>query len=226
MRVNQAGIELIKSFEGCRLRAYVDTVGVWTIGYGHTSMAGPPKVVPGMRITEDEAEEILKRDVEKFANKIKPLIKVELNDNQFSALVSFAYNVGPGAFKRSSVLRAVNNRDFENVPRYLLRWVKAGGRVLRGLVRRRKAEGKLFMKEDELKTPLMTEKDMGDMNDVKMGMTTARLRLRETPSLKGEIIGVMPLHARISIVDERRGWYHVVWDEEEGWCSKKYVKLI
>ncbi len=106
-----AVLALIRRFEGVRLRAYRDSAGVWTIGYGHTSMAGPPKVKPGMRITRREAEEILRRDVEKFARgvarEIGPQAMQRLNENQFGALVSFAFNVGLGNFRRSSVLRAV-----------------------------------------------------------------------------------------------------------------------
>ncbi len=154
MKVNERALALIKRFEGLRLKAYRDAAGVWTIGYGHTSMAGPPKVRPGMRITRAEAEEILRRDVERFARgvarEIGPRAMKRLNENQFGALVSFAYNVGLGNFRRSSVLRAVRAGRLEDVPRLLLRWTKARdpktGRLveLRGLVRRRRAEGRLF----------------------------------------------------------------------------------
>jgi lysozyme len=97
-----------------------------------------------MVITRQQAETILAVDVEKFANTVRPMIKVTLTDNQFSALVSFAYNVGPAAFARSSVLKAVNARRFDLVSARLALWVKAGGRTLKGLVRRRAAEGQLF----------------------------------------------------------------------------------
>jgi lysozyme len=119
-------------------------VGVWTIGYGHTSMAGAPDVRAGMTVTEVEAAEILARDVGMFAEGVRKLVRVELTEGQFSALVSFAYNVGLGALKTSSVLVAVNKRDFAAVPRRLQLWVKAGGRVLPGLVKRRAAEAALF----------------------------------------------------------------------------------
>lgn len=144
MKINSRGLKLIRRFEGFRASAYRDAVGVWTIGYGHTSRAGPPHVGPGMKITRAQGEKILARDVEKFATQIRPLIRVPLNDNQFSALVSFAYNVGVGGFRRSSVLRVVNRGRFDLVPQRLSLWVKAGGRVLPGLVRRRAAEGVLF----------------------------------------------------------------------------------
>ena len=146
MQINQAGLKLLKSFEGWRGRAYKDVTGVWTIGYGHTSRAGPPAVVPGLTLSREEGEAILLRDLRMFADAIRPHIKVPLNDNQFSALLSFAYNVGPTNFKRSSVLRYVNQKRFAEVPGRLALWTKAGGTVLRGLSRRRAAEGALFLR--------------------------------------------------------------------------------
>lgn len=144
MKVTQAGLDLIKQYEGWRERAYRDPVGIWTIGYGHTTMAGPPKVVPGLKITKQEGEEILARDVEKFAEGVRKLIKTKVSDEQFSALVSFAYNVGLGAFEGSSVLRYVNQGNFIGVPGRLALWTKAGGKTLPGLVKRRAAEGNMF----------------------------------------------------------------------------------
>jgi lysozyme len=146
MNVTFEGLALIKRFEGFRAEAYRDAAGVWTIGYGHTAMAGAPDVHPGQRISRTGGGEILKRDVEAFAKGVKNLLAVELNDAQFSALVSFAFNVGLGNFRSSSVLRAVNGRDFDQVPRRLALWIKAGGRVLPGLVKRRAAEAELFAK--------------------------------------------------------------------------------
>ena len=149
MQMTEEGLELIKEFEGFRARAYRDAVGVWTIGYGHTSMAGAPEVRPGMDITQDEGTAILRRDVATFANGVRAAVKVPLTDGQFSALVSFAYNVGMGNLRKSSVLAAVNRGDFAAVPRRLQLWTKAGGRVLPGLVRRRAAEAALFAKQGE-----------------------------------------------------------------------------
>lgn len=145
MNMTVEGLALIKRFEGLRLDAYRDAVGVWTIGYGHTSIAGTPAVRAGLRISESDAHEILARDVETFAQGVRDAVTVDLSPQQFSALVSFAYNVGLGGFRRSSVLAAINKRDFDAVPRRLNLWAKAGGRVLPGLVRRRAAEGALFM---------------------------------------------------------------------------------
>jgi lysozyme len=147
MKVNDEGLKLIKVSEGLRLGAYKDAVGVWTIGYGHTSAAGDPRVMPGQKITKDQADQILKRDVYEFARGVANTVKVPLSDNQFSALVSFAYNVGLGALKKSSVLKAVNAGQFNKVPGALSLWVKADGQTLPGLVKRRAAEAALFMKD-------------------------------------------------------------------------------
>jgi lysozyme len=144
MKVTEAGLSLIRESEGFRERAYRDAVGVWTIGYGHTSAAGAPHVTPAMRVTRAEAEDILARDVAMFVKGVRKLLACELADEQFSALVSFAYNVGLTNFAASSVLKAVNSGDFDAVPRRLALWVKAGGRTLPGLVRRRAAEAALF----------------------------------------------------------------------------------
>lgn len=145
--MNEAGRGLIRRFEGFRATAYRDAVGVWTIGLGHTSMAGAPLVVPGMTISPEEGEAIMARDVGQFATQVAQLVEVPLNDNRFSALVSFAYNVGLGNFRRSSVLKSVNAMDFDSVPRRLALWNRAGGRVLPGLTARRAAEGMLFAKD-------------------------------------------------------------------------------
>jgi lysozyme len=144
MKISEQGLELIRQFEGLRLNAYRDAGGIWTIGYGHTSAAGQPHVEQGMSITREEATRILARDAAQFANGVARRVHVEISQAQFDALVSFAYNVGLGNFERSSVLKAVNARDFAAVPRRLALWTKAVGKTLPGLVRRRAAEGALF----------------------------------------------------------------------------------
>ena len=167
MNMTEDGIELVKQFEGFRANAYRDAVGVWTIGYGHTSMAGKPEVTPTLRITREEATEILRRDIQMFSRGVSAEVKIPLSNTQFSALVSFAYNVGLGNFKSSSVLAAVNRRDFDAVPRRLALWNKAGGQVLPGLVRRRAAEAALFM-------ALSTAENMGLPVDVPRGKPVAQ----------------------------------------------------
>ena len=148
MIVNDKTRELIKRFEGKRLRAYRCSAGVLTIGYGHTSAAGSPKVTPGMTISDKEANAIFDRDIERFAAKVEDLIKVELTDNQFGACVSLAFNIGIGGFSKSSVLRFINKHQFDNAADAFALWNKAGGRVLPGLVKRRAAEAALFQEDD------------------------------------------------------------------------------
>lgn len=144
--VNEATLELIKSFEGWRDTAYKDAVGVWTIGYGHTSMAGQPEVKPGMKITRAQGESILARDLGKYENAIRNYVRVPLNDNQFGALVSWCYNVGPGNVAKSTLVKRLNAGQYDAVPSELLKWNRAGGKILAGLTRRRKAEAALFQK--------------------------------------------------------------------------------
>ena len=144
--VNKATIDLIKKFEGFRAEAYKDSVGIWTIGYGTTAMARvgiEPKA--GMRITEQEALGYLDAAVTKFSHEVTRLLKQPANENEFGAMVSLAYNIGPGAFAKSSVLRLFNAGDKEGAADAFLLWNKAGGKVLRGLVRRRDAEKRLFL---------------------------------------------------------------------------------
>ncbi len=146
MKVNQATIDLIKKWEGFRAEAYRDPVGIWTIGYGTTARAGvgiEPKA--GMKITEAEAERYLRKSVEKFADAIRPHITAPINQNQFGAFVSLAYNIGPGAFIESTALRRFNDGDIHGAAEAMKWWNKAGGRVLRGLVNRREDEVRLFM---------------------------------------------------------------------------------
>ena len=144
--INARALGLIKEFEGFRADAYLDSVGVWTIGYGTTAAAGLGIVpVPGMKISERQATDLLLRGVEKFAVEIRKGMKREPTSNQFGAMVSLAYNVGPGAFARSSVLRKFNEGDIVGAASAFGLWNKAGGKVLAGLTRRRAAEAALFL---------------------------------------------------------------------------------
>lgn len=161
MKTSAAGIELIKKFEGWRANAYRDSVGVWTIGYGHTAMAGPPKPVSGMRISKSQGEEILRKDLLKYEKAVVDALKVKVTQNQFDALVSFCYNVGPGNLRKSSVLRYTNEGRIPEVPARFLLWNKAGGRVLVGLTHRRKAEAELFKSGSFQPTLPIPEKKTG-----------------------------------------------------------------
>lgn len=145
VRTSQRGIELIKQFEGLELEAYQDIAGVWTIGYGHTGS----DVQPGMRISERDAEELLKRDLKPREDAVQRLVSVALNQNEFDALISFVYNVGVGAFQGSTARKRLNRGDRVGAADALTWWNKATvGGVLRevlGLTRRRAAEKALFL---------------------------------------------------------------------------------
>ncbi len=145
MKINNAGIQLIKSFEGCLLNAYLDSVQIPTIGYGATFYEDGTKVKIGDKITQERANVLLDNHLIHFSQKIKPLIKVELSDNQSSALVSFAFNLGVGALSKSTLLKKVNaNPNDKTIEQEFMRWVNAGGKKINGLVRRRTAESKLY----------------------------------------------------------------------------------
>lgn len=146
MIVNKATVDLVKAWEGCRLTAYRDGGGAWTIGYGTTAAAGLGiKPERGMKITQAEAEDLLARGLEKFAENIRPMLRHEPNENQFGAFVSLAYNIGPFAFADSTALRRYNAGDLEGVPDAIRMWNKDNGKVVKGLVNRREAEIRLFL---------------------------------------------------------------------------------
>lgn len=146
MKVNQATVDLVKEFEGKKLNAYLDPVNVVTIGYGYTNRAGfGPGVKMGDTWSEHMAEEMLAEGLDRFAAEIRPLFKRIPNENQFGAMVSLAYNIGTGAFARSTCLKRFNAGDVVGASEALTWFNKAGGKVLRGLERRREAEKALFL---------------------------------------------------------------------------------
>ncbi|NVZ36627.1 lysozyme [Pseudomonas sp. 21615526] len=140
MRTSQKGVSLIKSFEGLRLKSYQDSVGVWTIGYGATR-----GINAGMTITNDQAERMLLNDIARFEPEIERLVKVTLNQAQWDALMSFTYNLGAANLASSTLLRLLNTGDYVGAAEQFLRWNKAGGQVLAGLVKRRAAERLMFL---------------------------------------------------------------------------------
>jgi GH24 family phage-related lysozyme (muramidase) len=144
--VNKATLDLIKQYEGCKLTAYQDIVGIWTIGYG-TTAAADLGIIPsrGLTITQDRAEDLLRQGVDKFATTVDAMITTSVNANEFGACVSLAYNIGPTAFAKSTVLRELNVGHFDKAAAAFRMWNKAGGEVIKGLVNRREAEIKLFL---------------------------------------------------------------------------------
>ena len=143
MRVTSSeGVALIKKFEGCELEAYQCSADVWTLGYGHTS-----DVSEGDTCTAEEAESMLAEDLQEFEGYVNDLVDVDLTQNQFDALVAWTYNLGPTNLKDSTLLKRLNERNYEDAPHQIRRWNRAGGKVLDGLVRRREAEALLFKGE-------------------------------------------------------------------------------
>jgi len=139
MNISQEGLSLIKKFEGCELEAYKCAAGVWTIGYGSTK-----GVKEGDTVSQEEADKLLLHEMEEYEGYINDMVNVDLEQNQFDAMVSWAFNLGPANLKASTLLKVLNAKDYEGVPAQIKRWNKAGGKVLQGLIRRREAESLLF----------------------------------------------------------------------------------
>ncbi|RAZ68044.1 lysozyme [Enterobacter cloacae] len=145
MQTSDKGISLIKQFEGCKLTAYQDSVGVWTIGYGWTQPVDGKPIRAGMTIKQETAERLLKTGLVSYESDVYRLVKVGLTQGQFDALVSFTYNLGARSLSTSTLLRKLNAGDYAGAANEFQRWNKAGGKVLNGLSRRREAERALFL---------------------------------------------------------------------------------
>jgi lysozyme len=144
MKISDAGIDLIREFEGCKLTAYPDPAtggDPWTIGYGHTG----PDVFSGLKITEDEAISYLRRDLETAEKCVNGCVKVTLTQEQFDALCSFVLNVGCGNLRKSTLLVKINDGDDVGAAEEFLRWDRAAGKQMAGLTRRRNAERERFL---------------------------------------------------------------------------------
>lgn len=141
MTISNEAIDLIKRFEGCELHAYLCPASVATIGYGHTE-----NVKLGNVITQQQADELLLKDLVAFERAVNNMVIVQINDNQLGALVSFAFNVGKTALKKSTLLKKLNNKDYIGAANEFMRWNKVAGKPLKGLTNRRKAEKELFLK--------------------------------------------------------------------------------
>lgn len=143
MEISQKGIDLIKTFEGCSLEAYKCPAGVWTIGYGHTGA----DVTHGRKINQKEAERLFRQDITIHCNNVSKLVKVSLTQNQFDALVSLEYNIGYGYFSSSTLLKLLNAKNYKGAAEQFAVWRLSSGKVSPGLVRRRKAEQELFLRQ-------------------------------------------------------------------------------
>lgn len=141
MNVSGAGVDLIKKFEDCSLDAYLDMVGVVTIGWGTTG----PDIHMGLSWTQEDCDKVLLADLDHFASQISKLITAQVNQNQFDACCSFTYNLGVGAFRSSTLLKLINQNAFLEAASEFHKWDHAGGREVPGLLKRRLAEKTLFL---------------------------------------------------------------------------------
>lgn len=145
MHISPSGIDLICNFEGLRLKAYDDGVGVWTIGFGTTKYPNGIRVKKGDTCTLDQAKAYMQNDLKSFEQTVNNTVKVPLNQNQFDALVSLAYNIGASAFSQSTLVKKLNANDFRGAAGQFDVWVNAGGKRMQGLVNRRAKEKALFL---------------------------------------------------------------------------------
>ena len=143
MKISEDGLELIKKFEGCETTAYQDSVGVWTIGFGHTK-----GVEEGQTCSTEDAESMLANEMDEYEGYINNMVKVDLQQHEFDALVAWVYNLGPTNLGESTMLKVLNGGQFDRVPEEMNRWTRAGGKILEGLVRRRQAESLMFQDLD------------------------------------------------------------------------------
>lgn len=141
MKISEKGIEFIKKEEGEVLHSYKCQAGVWTIGVGHTGK----DVKPGMIITKEISSELLKQDLRRFEETVNKSIKVDITQSQFDALVSLCFNIGTGAFAKSTLVKKINaNAPLEEIEAEFRKWRRGGGKVLPVLVARREREIKLY----------------------------------------------------------------------------------
>lgn len=231
--INQNGLDLVKHFEGLYTDAYICPAGVPTIGYGHTG-----DVQMGQSITEQEAEDILQADMQKFAVAVEKAIKVELNDNQFAALVSFAFNCGAGNLRASTLRRKLNTGDYDCVPSELSRWVKATDprtgkkRSLAGLIKRRAAEGELFLKSmdaSSIETSAMPQKIEAEpamvVESYKINARSG-LRLRAGAGSEFEVLDTLAFGQVVTIGKNNNDWVEVDLQGDgviDGWVYKSYL---
>lgn len=192
MKISKDGINLIKHFEGLRLTAYkaVSSERFYTIGYGHYGK----DVKKDEKITKEQAQKILENDLQRFVNAVNNSIKVNINQNQFDSLVSLCYNIGTYAFKTSTLVKLINENKFGDASKEFMKWVHSGGKVLQGLVRRRKLEMKMF--EQHLPTHKQTPIKQHHVYSIKKGdtlsaiasdyNTTVKELLKLNPSITNE----------------------------------------
>lgn len=192
MKTSKQGLNLITELEGLRLKSYKDVAAHWTIGVGHLLTKDELKTgkVNGIYwrngITREQAISILGNDADAAERAVNQHVEVPLSQHQFDALVSFVFNVGSGAFKKSTLLRKLNTGDYKAVPSEMKRWRKAGGKVVKGLVNRRNKEIKLWLSNDV--KPLHKSRTMQGVGVV--GVAQVASILAETNSIKEQAKGI------------------------------------
>jgi lysozyme len=198
MKTSDKGIALIKSHEGMRLNAYLCPGKKWTIGYGHTSAAGEPTVRQGMKITRQEAETILQRDLAMFEARVNRLVKVPLTQSQFDALVSFDFNTGK--LHSSTLLKRLNAGKHAEVPRQLMRWTQGDGKELPGLVRRRRDEAELWRSLDPAATGGVA--DFAEVDEPKPPKPIRESKTANAALLAGAVGAIAPVNEVIKATRE------------------------
>lgn len=226
MKISSKGLNIIKKFEGCRLTAYRCSAGVLTIGYGHTGS----DVKSGMKITGAEATALLKKDVERFERHVEGYMDVyNFNQNQFDALVSFAFNIG-----NIDQLTANGKRSIKEISAKITAYNKAGGAVLEGLVKRRAEEKKLFDTPVKSSAKVVKKKPANiiEADVVKYKVTASALNCRNKASMNGGIIGIFKKGEKLELITKSsNGWYKVRGKAMSGktitgYCACKYLKKV
>lgn len=144
-RIDDAGFDFIKKHEGLRLEAYLCPAGYWTIGYGMTFYPGGKRVANGDKITQDQADDYFRKILKTFEDAVFSLTRDDITQGQFNALTSFAYNVGVGALRQSTLIKKLNKDPWDaSIKDEFMKWVMGGGKILNGLVKRRQAEAKMY----------------------------------------------------------------------------------
>jgi len=204
--ISSKGLDLIKQFEGCELKAYTCPAGVLTIGYGHTG----PDVTQGQEVSQAEADELLKTDTIRFEKAVDRYVNVELKQCMFDALVSFTFNCGSDAFKNSTLLRLLNSGDYEGAAGQFSRWVNGANGPLPGLVRRRDAEECLFRRDG------WPAKDGESEEEAKTAKVIATITAVQDTLLKKEPIQGSDLEADEKVNVAEGKTYQLVWKGKEG----------
>jgi lysozyme len=195
LRTEKRGVDIIKAFEGLKLQAYFCPAGVPTIGYGHTRTVTKADVTAGKRITPSEAEELLKQDLRTFEAAVWAATGGDLNQAQFDALVSLAFNIGVAGLKKSTVLKAHIRGDFESASRAFGLWNKSKGKTLPGLTRRRAAEAALYLEPEDAKA---LSEDMPQAIEEETPMTASRIN--QVSAVAGATAGVAAVAETVNTV--------------------------